>query len=121
MARDAWVEKDYPLVLWLVPSNTIRATDGRGTAQYAPPVPAGARRGIRRPAFAFSISTDFTTIRPQDIRDNACVVVGTIQTLRVNNTDGRKVYAHNENMEPHFSVVPKALPGLEQRDGSTAR
>ena len=24
IARDAWIEKDYPLVLWLVPSNTIR-------------------------------------------------------------------------------------------------
>src|SRR3546814_20012762 len=24
IGRDAWVEKDYPLVLWLVPSNTIR-------------------------------------------------------------------------------------------------
>jgi len=61
---------------------------------------------------------DFTTIRPHDIRDNACIVVGTIQTLRVNNTEGRKVYAHNENMEPHFSAVPKNFPGLEQRDGS---
>src|SRR4051794_26248613 len=24
VARDTWVEKDYPLVLWLVPSNTLR-------------------------------------------------------------------------------------------------
>ena len=24
IARDAWMEKDYPMVLWLVPSNTIR-------------------------------------------------------------------------------------------------
>ena len=24
IARDAWIEKDYPVVLWLVPSNTIR-------------------------------------------------------------------------------------------------
>ena len=24
IARDAWVEKDWPMVLWLVPSNTIR-------------------------------------------------------------------------------------------------
>lgn len=58
----------------------------------------------------------FTTIRPHDIRDNVCVVVGTIQSLRVTNTEGRKVYAHNENMEPHFSGVPKTTPGLEQYD-----
>jgi type III restriction enzyme len=65
----------------------------------------------------FNIS-DFTTIRPHDIRDNACIIVGTIQTLRVDKTEGRKVYAHNENMEPHFSPIPKSTAGLEQRDGS---
>ena len=42
--------------------------------------------------------------------------MGTIQTLRVTNTEGRKVYAHNENMEPHFTALPQSLPGLEQRD-----
>ena len=24
VARDTWIEKDHPLVLWLVPTNTIR-------------------------------------------------------------------------------------------------
>src|SRR5258708_38608038 len=24
VARDSWIERDYPLVLWLVPTNTIR-------------------------------------------------------------------------------------------------
>src|SRR5260370_31834517 len=24
VARDSWIERDYPLVLWLVPPNTIR-------------------------------------------------------------------------------------------------
>jgi type III restriction enzyme len=60
---------------------------------------------------------DFTMIRPHDLADNACVVISTIQTLRVNNTEGRKVYSHNENMEPHFSAVPKSTPGLEQQEG----
>lgn len=62
---------------------------------------------------------NFAMIRPHDIRDNACVVVGTIQTLRVSNTEDRKVYTHNENMEPHFSAIPASTAGLEQRDGST--
>ncbi|HEX6912874.1 MAG TPA: hypothetical protein VF142_20870, partial [Longimicrobium sp.] len=56
-----------------------------------------------------------TQVRPHDIRDHCCVVVGTIQTLRVSNTEGRKVYAHNEDMEPHFTAVPRSLPGLEKR------
>ena len=59
---------------------------------------------------------DFTQVRPHDLRDHCCIVVGTIQTLRVKTTEGRKVYAHHEEMEPHFSAVPDVTPGLEKLD-----
>ncbi len=115
VARDAWIEKDHPLVLWLVPTNTIR----RQTAE-ALKNPRHAYRRVLDDAFAgrvrvFDIA-DFTHIRPHDLRDHCCIVVGTIQTLRVKSTEGRKVYAHNEEMEPHFSAVPQAASGLEKLD-----
>ncbi len=112
-ARDAWIEKDYPLVLWLVPTNTIR----RQTAE-ALKNSRHAYRKVLDVAFdgrirVFDIA-DFTHIRPHDLRDRCCIVVGTIQTLRVKSTEGRKVYAHNEDMEPHFSTLPANAPGLEK-------
>ena len=118
VACDAWVEKDHPLVLWLVPSNTIRlqTVEALRNPRHAYRQPLDERFAGRVRVFDMA---DFTTIRPHDLRDNACIVVGTIQTLRVNNTEGRKVYAHNEDMEPHFSTVPKTLAGLEQIDGAT--
>lgn len=118
VARDAWVEKDYPLVLWLVPSNTIRLQTVEALRNTRHPYRQALDELFEGRVRVFDIA-DFTTIRPHDIRDNACVVVGTIQTLRVNNTEGRKVYAHNENMEPHFSAVTKTMAGLEQINGST--
>jgi len=39
----------------------------------------------------------------------------------VSNTEGRKVYSHNENMEPHFTALPKSLPGLETLEGGGAK
>ena len=36
IARDAWVEKDYPMVLWLVPSNTIRLQTAEALKNAAP-------------------------------------------------------------------------------------
>lgn len=117
-ARDAWVEKDYPLVLWLVPSNTVRQQTVEALRHTRHPYRQALDDQFEGRVRVFDIA-DFTTIRPHDIRDNACIVVGTIQTLRVNNTEGRKVYAHNENMEPHFSAVPKTMAGLEQIGGST--
>ena len=120
IARNTWIEKDYPLVLWLVPTNTIR----RQTVEALKNT-RHAYRQVLDDAFdgrmrVFDIA-DFTHIRPHDLRDHCCIVVGTIQTLRVSNTEGRKVYAHNEEMEPHFSGVRDTAPGLEKLDNGTVK
>lgn len=115
VARDAWIEKDFPLVLWLVPSNTIRLQTVEALKD-----PRHSYRQALDDAFngrvrVFDIA-EFTRIRPNDIRDHLCLVVGTIQTLRVSYTEGRKVYAHNENLESHFSSVSPAASGLERAE-----
>lgn len=116
IARDAWVEKDYPMVLWLVPSNTIRLQTADALKNPRHPYRQALDEAFDGRVRVFDIA-DFTQIRPHDIRDHCCIVVGTIQTLRVSNTEGRKVYSHNENLEPHFTGLSKALPGLETLDG----
>lgn len=113
IARDAWTEKDYPLVLWLVPSNTIQLQTVEALKNTRHAYRQALDEVFEGRVRVFDIA-NFTMIRPHDIRDNACLAVGTSQTLRVNNTEGRKVYSHNENMEPHFSGLPKTTPGLEQ-------
>ena len=115
VARDAWVEKDYPLVLWLVPTNTIRLQTVEALKNAGHPYRQALDDDFDGRVRVFDIA-DFTHIRPHDLRDHCCVVVGTIQTLRVKTTEGRKVYAHNENLEPHFSTVPKTLAGVETLD-----
>ena len=120
VARNAWIEKDYPLVLWLVPSNTIRLQTVEALKN-----PRHAYRQVLAAAFdgrvrVFDIA-DFTHIRPHDLRDRCCLVVGTIQTLRVKSTEGRKVYAHNEEMEPHFASLPQPAPGLEKLDDGAVK
>jgi type III restriction enzyme len=113
VTRDAWIEKDYPLVLWLVPSNTIRLQTAEALKNPRHPYRQVLDEAFEGRVRVFDIA-DFTNIRPHDIRDNLCIVVGTIQTLRVNNTDGRRVYAYHEDMEPHFSGLSPHRPGLER-------
>lgn len=115
VARDTWIEKDYPLVLWLVPTTTIRSqtVDALKNTRHA-------YRQVLDEAFEgrvriFDIA-EFPMIRPQDLRDQTCIVVGTIQTLRVSSTEGRKVYAHHEDLESHFSSVPPNAPDLERSE-----
>lgn len=116
VARDAWIERDYPLVLWLTPSNTIRGQTVEALKNAVHPYRQALDEAFAGRVRLFDIA-NFTHLRPQDLADHCCVVVGTIQTLRVSNTEGRKVYAHNEELEPHFSTVTKAIAGLEPHPG----
>lgn len=120
LVRDAWIERDFPLVLWLVPSNTIRLQTVEALKNARHPYREVLDQAFTGRVRVFDIA-DFTQIRPHDLRDHCCVVVGTIQTLRVSNTEGRKVYAHHEEMEPHFSTLTSPAPGLENLDDGTPK
>ena len=117
IAADTYLEREFPIVLWLVPTNTIR-----GQTLETLKKPSNPNYETLRAAFdgrfrVFDIA-DFVQITPADLQTHACVIVATMQTLRVSerNTEARKVYAHNENLEPHFSAVPANTAGLDRFD-----
>lgn len=116
VARDSWIEKDHPLVLWLVPTNIIRLQTVQALKNTRHAYRQALDEAFEGRVRIFDIA-DFAMIRPQDLRDQTCIVVGTIQTLRVSNTEGRKVYAHHEDLEPHFSIVPPNALDLERSEG----
>ena len=113
IAADAYIEREFPLVLWLVPTNTIRAQtletlQKPGNPNYE------ALRAAFDGRFHVRDIADFAQITPIDLQSRTTVIVATMQTLRVSNTEGRKVYAHNENLEPHFTTVSANAPGMER-------
>ena len=117
LAGESCVEKDYPLTLWLVPTNTIKLQTLETLKN-----PDGDNHKVLRDAFdgrfcVFDIA-DFRQVRPQDIADGTCVVVSTFGSLRVGDTEGRKVYDHDENLEPHFTRIPAHTDGMERDEQS---
>ena len=106
-----------PLVLWLVPSETIRRQTLETLNNPTHPTrdsPSGLRRQTAHSGYCRFHATDTT-----DLKDKACIVIGTFAALRVEKTEGRKVFEHREEFEPHFSKVPPNAPGLEiQTDGT---
>lgn len=110
-----YIEKDYPVVLWLVPSNTIRTQTAKALKDPTHPYRQALDAEFEGCVGVFDIE-DIENIRPQDISEKVCIVVATIQTLRVSDKSGRDVYAHKEALEAHFTRLNTQLPELDRID-----
>jgi len=97
-----------PLALWLVPSNAIRAQTLEALKTPGHPYREALLKHWPADRLAVLDIADCEQLRAQDFGSRAIVVVGTLQTLRVENTTGREVYAYKETFEPHFAGVPEA-------------
>ena len=113
VARRAYLERDYPVVLWLAPTSTIRMQTVDALKKPAHPYRAAIDDAFDRRVSVFDIS-EIDQIRPQELTERVTVIVATIQSLRTSNPDGRRAYAHSENFEPHFAHIPANATGLDR-------
>lgn len=107
-AARLYVGSPTPLALWLVPSDAIRTQTLE--ALKTPGHPYREALLTHYPADRLTVLdiADCEQLRAQDFGGRTIVAVGTIQTLRVNKTASRDVYAYKEQFEPHFSALPDA-------------
>lgn len=114
-AAQAYLQRERPMVVWLVPSTAIKS---QTLAAFQNPRHPYRREldetfGVGRVQI-FDLS-DIDHLRPQDLDQSLCVFIGTFQTARVSDTAIRDIYADKEAFEPHF--IRGALPeGLERTD-----
>ncbi|MEI6388408.1 MAG: DEAD/DEAH box helicase family protein [Spirochaetota bacterium] len=118
VARRAFLRADFPLVLWLVPSNTIREQTMACLATAGHPYRRALEERFGQDIRLFDIG-GLEGLAPQDLGSKLVVVVGTIQSLRVSDQAGRRIYAHSEDWERHFARAP-SLAGLDV-EGEGAR
>ena len=109
-----FIEKDFPMVIWFTPTTTIKEQTLKTLKN-----PKHPNREILDLAFNGNVAIfdidDFANIRPHDIKNKTCIFVSTIQSFNVRNTQKRNIYAHNENLEPHFVNIPQPfIPNLEK-------
>jgi type III restriction enzyme len=120
VAAQNYIEKDFPLVLWLVPSNAIRTQTAKALKDATHAYRQALDEVFDGRVGVFEID-EIDRIRPQDIAQRVCIVVATIQTLRVTDKTGRDVYAHKEALEDHFTRMNVQLPDLDRiEDGPYA-
>ena len=101
-----------PLALWLVPSDTIRAQTLAALRSVGHPFREALAQGCGDSLRVCDLD-EVASLSPQDFDACAVVVVATIQSFRIEDTDQRNVYAFAEAFEPHFRGVPaQALQAL---------
>ena len=110
-----YLEREFPVVLWMVPTNTIRVQTAEALKKPDHPYRAALDDAFEGRVSVFD-AAEIVQIRPQDLTERVTVIVITIQSLRTTNTDGRKAYAHSENFEPHFAHIPADTLGLERSE-----
>lgn len=113
IAGETYLEAEYPVTLWLVPTTAIKTQTLETLKNPNHPNYQMLEKQFEGKFKVFDIA-DFRNIRPQDIRDRACIILSTFASLRVDNTEGRKAYDHDENLESHFSKIPSHAQGMER-------
>jgi len=96
-----FMNKQNPLVMWLVPTITIAEQTLACLVQPRHPYRQAIDEYFGGRVSVFAIA-DVNNIRPTDFDKRVCIVIGTLASLRVQDKTGRRIYDHNENYQPHF-------------------
>ena len=101
MAR-VWRQADFPMALWLVPSTTIRDQTLRALQQPGHAYRAALEAHYGQALLVLDLEAA-PTLAAQDLGRKAVVLVATMQSFRVKQTQGRNVYAFSEEFDAHFA------------------
>ncbi|WP_373054301.1 DEAD/DEAH box helicase [Thioalkalivibrio sp.] len=115
VAAHELVEADHPVVLWLVPSNPIREQTLAALRDPAHPY----RRALEERLGACEVVGVEEALGASRARyaSGAAVIVATMQSFRVSDTEGRKVYEQNGALMDHFTGLPnEVVAELERGD-----
>jgi type III restriction enzyme len=96
-----WRRADYPVALWLVPSSTIRDQTLQALQRPGHPYRAALEAAYGQQLLVLDLDAA-ETLAAQDFGSKAIVLVATIQSFRVRQTQGRNVYAFNEAFDTDF-------------------
>lgn len=112
IVSEMWMEREFPIVLWFTPSDTIRQQTAEALKNPRHPYREVLDEQFGGHVKVFDIDEKFN-IRPSDIEQNLCIIVSTIQSFTKKDTAKYNVYKHNENLEPHFTHIT-AQEGMER-------
>lgn len=116
IARDTYLARRYPVVLWLVTSSAIGDQTLGALKRIGHPYRQALEAQFGGAVRVYDID-ERRQLRPQDMADAATVIVATVQSFRVSNVADRNVYRDDEELEPHFAALPPGADLARHEDG----
>ena len=115
IAAHELLHAEHVVCLWLVPSNIIREQTLAALRDRQHPY-----RQVLDTAFGGKVVVidlaDALYLSYGDATGSTVVLVSTLAALRVEETDGRKVYDNNGNLQPHFVGMDDALKAKMEKE-----
>lgn len=105
LAAENFIERDFPFVLWLVPSNEIRLQTLKVLSNPNNFYSRILYKNFNGRVNIFDV-VDFNRLRPKDLTQALNVCVATFQSFKVEDREGRKVYQANEELGACFTKIP---------------
>jgi type III restriction enzyme len=102
IAAGEHLRREYPVVLWLVPTNTIREQTLRALLDREHPYRQVLDADFDGRVTAMDIR-DALFLSRSTLEGGTCVIVSTLAALRREDTEGLKVYENNGALMDHFS------------------
>lgn len=118
VATREYLSCDHSVCLWLVPSNAIREQTLNALRNPRHPYRQALAGSLRGDVTVLDL-TEALYVQRGTLDGTTCVIVATLQALRVEDTDGRKVYESAGALQHHFDGAGPCLEWCELRqDGS---
>lgn len=112
-AGRALLEREFPLVMWMVPTTQIKTQTLDAFLDPRHPYRQELDDAFDGKVAVFDVA-DFAQIRPADIGTRVCIVISTVAALRVTDKEGRRAYEHHEDLEAHFAGSTRDLDYLDK-------
>lgn len=118
IAAKEYLQADNPMILWLVPSTAILDQTLAALRNEDHPYRAALAADFGRNLSVLTV-TEALALSRADATGGACIIVGTIQAFRRDDTTGLNVFKHNGGLMDHFSGLdPSQTARLDKIEGT---
>lgn len=115
IAAREYAEKDRVLALWLVPSNAIKEQTLAALRDVAHPYRQALDARFEGHVRVMDMA-EALYVSQADLHGATCVIVSTLQALRVEDKEGRHVYQADGSLMAHFSAMSPTVLSLLEKD-----